>query len=95
MAEVLATEFDGTLPLIFDDAFVNSDPERLERLQRMLDVAASRQLQVIILSCTPHDYVGLGARTVRLSPLTIATRTASTRPASIEDESAEPDASTE
>jgi hypothetical protein len=32
----------------------------------MLDLAASRGLQVIVLTCTPADYAGLGAREIRL-----------------------------
>lgn len=66
MAEVLAVDFDGCLPVIFDDAFAYSDPARVRQLQRMLDLAASRGLQVIVLSCTPADYSGLGARTISL-----------------------------
>jgi DNA repair exonuclease SbcCD ATPase subunit len=61
MAEILAVDHGGTLPLILDDAFVNADPERVSRLQVMLDVAASRGLQVIVITCTPTDYHLLGA----------------------------------
>jgi hypothetical protein len=67
MAELLATAHDGCLPVVFDDSFVNADPERLAGLQRMLDLAAQRGLQVIVLSCTPADYSRLGAATVLLS----------------------------
>ena len=66
MAEVLAADHDGCLPLVFDDAFAYSDPERVQILQRMLDLAASRGLQLIILTCNPSDYVALGAREVPL-----------------------------
>ena len=66
MAEVLAADFDGCLPVVFDDAFAYSDPERVNRLQRMLDLAATRGLQVIVLTCNPVDYVALGAKTVTL-----------------------------
>ena len=62
MAEILAADHDGKLPVVFDDAFSYSDPERVRALQRMLDLAAERGLQVIILSCNPADYAGLGAR---------------------------------
>lgn len=61
MAEILAMEHGGTLPLILDDAFVNADPERLSLLQIMLDTAAARGLQVIVVTCTPADYSSLGA----------------------------------
>jgi hypothetical protein len=33
-------------------------------LQRMLDLAASRGLQVIVLSCNPTDYHMLGAHEI-------------------------------
>ena len=66
MAELLAADFDGCLPIVFDDAFAYSDPERVNKLQRMLDLAASRGLQIIVLTCTPLDYAGLGAKQVIL-----------------------------
>lgn len=62
IAEVLAAEHDGCLPVIFDDAFAYADSERLRTLQRMLDRAAARGLQVILLTCTPLEYAGLGAQ---------------------------------
>jgi uncharacterized protein YhaN len=66
VAEILAEGHDGSLPVVFDDAFAYSDPDRAQVLQRMLDRAASKGLQVIVLSCTPADYSGLGAHTVKL-----------------------------
>jgi hypothetical protein len=66
MAEVLAANHDGCLPVIFDDAFAFSDPERVNQLQRMLDLAATRGLQIIVLTCNPMDYAALGARQVIL-----------------------------
>ncbi len=66
MAEILAEAHESCLPLVFDDAFAHSDPERVQKLLRMLDLAASRGLQVIVLTCTPADYAGLGAREIRL-----------------------------
>jgi hypothetical protein len=33
----------------------------------MLDLAASRGLQLIVLSCRPESHAGLGAKTVRLA----------------------------
>jgi DNA repair exonuclease SbcCD ATPase subunit len=68
MAEVLAADHGGCLPVIFDDAFAYADPERVNQLQRMLDLAATRGLQVIVLTCNPSDYASLGAKTVTLSP---------------------------
>jgi hypothetical protein len=65
-AEVLATAHDGCLPVVFDDAFAFSDPERVQTLQRMLDQASNRGLQIIILTCNPSDYAALGAADVRM-----------------------------
>jgi DNA repair exonuclease SbcCD ATPase subunit len=67
MAEILAAGHDGCLPVVFDDAFVNADPQRLQAVQRLLDLAASRGLQVIVLTCTPGDYSALGASSVTIA----------------------------
>lgn len=66
MAEVLAADHGGCLPVVFDDAFAYSDPGRVRELQRMLDLAASRGLQVVVLTCAPADYAALGARVIML-----------------------------
>jgi DNA repair exonuclease SbcCD ATPase subunit len=66
MAEVLAGDYGGCLPVVFDDAFAYSDPERVNQLQRMLDLAATRGLQVIVLTCNSTDYASLGAKTIML-----------------------------
>lgn len=66
MAEVLAEDHDGCLPVVFDDAFVNADSDRHMRLQQLLDYAASRGLQVIVLACRPDMYLGLGAKLIEL-----------------------------
>ena len=66
MAEILARDHGGTLPVVFDDSFTQSDPERVLVLLRLLDLAASRGLQVVLLTCDPGDYASLGARTVHL-----------------------------
>lgn len=65
MAEILATDHDGCLPILFDDAFAYTDPERVQTLQRMLDLAALRGLQVIILTCAPADYSAFGAAEIK------------------------------
>ncbi len=62
IAELLAAQHDGSLPIVFDDAFAYSDPERVQVLQRMLDLGATRGLQIVVLTCNPSDYAGLGAR---------------------------------
>jgi DNA repair exonuclease SbcCD ATPase subunit len=66
MAEILASDHDGCLPILFDDAFAYTDPDRVQALQRMLDLAALRGLQIIVLTCTPADYSSLGASEIRL-----------------------------
>lgn len=67
MAEVLATDFDNKLPIVFDDAFTNSDKGRIRRIQPMLDLASSRGVQVIVLTCHPESYASLGAKKVMLN----------------------------
>lgn len=66
MAEILADDHDGCLPIVFDDAFAFSDPERIHTLQRMLDLAATRGLQIIVLTCNPAEYATFGARPIAL-----------------------------
>ena len=56
LAEVLLPGYDGCLPLIFDDAFTNSDPRRLGGLHRMLGRGLAKGAQIILLSCNPADY---------------------------------------
>jgi len=67
MAEVLAADHGGHLPVVFDDAFTNTDPDRSAKIQDMLYLAAENGLQVIVLSCNPADYAGSGAKEIRLS----------------------------
>lgn len=66
IAELLAADHDNSLPIVFDDAFAYSDPERVNTLQRMLDLGASRGLQIIVLTSNPSDYAALGARQIIL-----------------------------
>jgi hypothetical protein len=72
VAEVLAAGHHGTLPVVFDDAFAYSDPERVKRLQRMLFLAAERGLQVIVLSCNPAEYDGIGTRITLERPVSLS-----------------------
>lgn len=68
MAEVLAEAYDGCLPVLFDDAFANSDPERQAGVYRMLQAAAAQGLQVILLTCDPERSQGIaGASQIRLA----------------------------
>ena len=62
LAEVLAPAYDGSLPLVFDDAFTNSDPERIQGLHQMLERACQSGVQVLLLSCTPNAYGELAER---------------------------------
>lgn len=74
MAEILAADHDGSLPVVLDDAFAYSDGGRVQAVQRMLDLAASRGLQVIVLSCNPDEYAGFGAQQVRLPAVQVGQR---------------------
>jgi DNA repair exonuclease SbcCD ATPase subunit len=68
MAEVLSANYNDCLPIIFDDAFVNTDPERITNIQQMLDYAANQQgLQIILFTCNPIDYLRLGAKEIILN----------------------------
>jgi DNA repair exonuclease SbcCD ATPase subunit len=62
LAEVLAA--NGTLPLVLDDALINTDPERIRQIQRLLFRAADN-LQIILFSCHDVLFDGLGAEFVR------------------------------
>ena len=59
MAEVLQPAYDNSLPLVFDDAFTNSDPERLSGLGEMLRKGSEAGIQIVLLSCNPRDYAPL------------------------------------
>lgn len=61
-AEILAENFGGTLPIVFDDAFAFTDRQRVQQVIRMLDLGANRGLQIILLSCTHEEYANLGAQ---------------------------------
>jgi len=94
MAEILAEDHDGCLPVFLDDAFTNSDPARVAALQRMINLAADRGLQVIVLSCTPNDYAALGARTITLQPPArrVPSLLPATEPVSDDEEPSDPEA---
>ena len=71
LAEVLQGAYDGCLPLVFDDAFSNCDPQRLAGVQRMLARGVEQGLQIVLLSCTPDDFGALSAppgRRITLAP---------------------------
>ena len=51
--------------VILDDALVNTDERRLERMHLVLQKAAE-DMQIIVLTCRERDFRGLGAPIVRL-----------------------------
>jgi len=64
----LAKEFGGTLPVILDDALVNSDASRYEELLPILTYAA-KELQLIILTCNYPAYRRLGLQDAQVREL--------------------------
>jgi wobble nucleotide-excising tRNase len=63
LAQVLASSFGGTLPVVLDDPLVNADAARQEQMVRVLHhVSRTGGLQVIVLTCDPARYQGLGLR---------------------------------
>lgn len=58
MAEVLAEAYDGTLPMVFDDAFVNSDADRQVGIKKMLEKAVQQGLQIILLTSDSQTIMG-------------------------------------
>ena len=67
VAEIVAEAHDGCLPLVLDDAFVNSDAERVNGLLLMIYRAAGNGLQILLCTCNPADYTELGANEIRLA----------------------------
>lgn len=67
MAEVLSADFDNKLPIVFDDAFTNSDKTRILEIQPMLDRASQKGVQVIVLTCHPDAYAKLGVKEIELN----------------------------
>ncbi len=65
-AEVLASAFGGTLPVLLDDTFSHSDDGRIDGLSRALYHAAQNDLQVILFTCRAEAWTGLGGRTVSI-----------------------------
>ena len=66
MAHTLSEAHDGCLPLLFDDAFTNTDPVRLKVVKSMLRQAVDLGLQVVVLSCDPDPYVEIADHVVSL-----------------------------
>lgn len=58
---------EDTVPVIIDDALGFADPERLDRMRKVLGDLGGRG-QVIVLTCTPGRYDGVtGAEVIELS----------------------------
>jgi hypothetical protein len=60
-ASIVAT--DGGAPVIFDDALGWSDPRKLEGMGAAIS-KAGRSCQIIVLTCTPGRYAGVGDASV-------------------------------
>ena len=62
MAEVLASAYNGCLPLVFDDAFSNVDPSRWDGLSALLCRGEEQGLQLLVFSCDPNFAASLVAK---------------------------------
>jgi uncharacterized protein YhaN len=67
IAEALRDAHDGCLPVLFDDAFTNTDPARLQAVGSMLRHAVDLGLQVVVLSCDPDPYRGFADAVIDLN----------------------------
>jgi DNA repair exonuclease SbcCD ATPase subunit len=76
MADVLKDAHGGCLPLLFDDAFANSDRERIAVIEAMMRTAVARGLQVIVFTCDQRAYGRLGGEIVQLEAVQTAVQTA-------------------
>ena len=63
----LLAEQGSAVPLLLDDALVYSDDDRIQRMHRALEVAATRH-QVIVLSCREQAFAGLAANRLAIQP---------------------------
>ncbi len=66
IADTLKERHGGCLPLLFDDAFTNTDVQRLQGVLKMLEQAVSRGLQIIVLSCDPDPYKSIANKVIML-----------------------------
>ena len=60
IAEELVTGGGGPQSLILDDVLVNTDAARQERVLTLLNDAAHRGLQILVCTCHPDRYRGVG-----------------------------------
>ncbi|MEJ2866608.1 hypothetical protein WCD74_02450 [Actinomycetospora sp. OC33-EN08] len=70
LAVAALVDAEDGVPVLIDDALGHSDPARLERLAAVFGAAAAGSShQVVVLTCTPARYRGIGAAsTVTLDP---------------------------
>ncbi len=70
LAVAALVDAEDGVPVMIDDALGHSDPARLERLAAVFAAATTGTThQVVVLTCSPARYRGVGAaRTVALSP---------------------------
>ena len=66
IADTLKDRHGGCLPLLFDDAFTNTDAQRLQGVLEMLQQAVFRGLQVIVLSCDPEPYTSVANKLIMI-----------------------------
>ena len=66
IADTLKERHGGCLPLLFDDAFTNTDAQRLQGVLKMLQEAVSRGLQIVVLSCDPEPYKPIANKVIML-----------------------------
>jgi len=59
LAQLLKEREGEASCLVLDDALVYADELRFDTMKRILDQAA-RELQILVLTCRPRDYAGLG-----------------------------------
>jgi DNA repair exonuclease SbcCD ATPase subunit len=68
LGKILAESQGQRQLVILDDPLAHTDPERHQRMLELLHETAE-QLQLIILTCRPGEYVGLGAKGYDLEEL--------------------------
>ncbi|MEI7836430.1 MAG: hypothetical protein WCK05_08455, partial [Planctomycetota bacterium] len=69
LGQILASKYDGCLPVVLDEPFVHSDPFRQQRALGMLNLVR-QNLQVIVLTCDRAGYRELGLQEGQVTELT-------------------------
>ena len=64
LADILRTTNEPSV-VILDDALVNTDEARLQRMHLVLRKAAEN-LQVLVMTCRERDFHDIGGKTIRL-----------------------------